>query len=248
MINILTLKVTEKYSSKYVNNLYYGLKKFSNIDFNFYCYTENKKGLDKNIIVIPLSNVEKYKLQWHKLIFHKNNFGNINIGEKCLILDIDWIIINNIDEILNYNLEKKRFLCFERWWFEKIKSCKINGGLQMDYMGDTNHLWEIFKNDHIYWQEYFINNKLAIGPVNGEQNFIDKHLKLKRQWLPMEWFGKYSVEEMMTIQKLWTRRIDEHSLFYADDEFDDRLKMIHFSNSDNYIENYKENWIKAHWE
>ena len=51
-MNILTLKVGDKYSPDYVNRLYKGFKRNSSVPFDFYCYTENSDGLDDNISVI----------------------------------------------------------------------------------------------------------------------------------------------------------------------------------------------------
>ena len=118
----------------------------------------------------------------------------------------------------------------------------------MFHMGDTDHLWQKFIEDPSYWQEYYVSNGLAEGPVNGEQNFIDNHINIKRQYLPKEWFGKYYDKEMDYIQSRWLYYIDKHSVFYLNEFFDERVKMIHFANANNLIENYKENWIKAHWE
>ena len=100
MINILTLKVDTKYSAEYVNRLYNSIKRNTTAKFKFYCYTENPVDLLPEICIIPIEHPNKFKLQWHKLIFHKTGFADIPIGQKCLILDIDWVILNNIDCIL----------------------------------------------------------------------------------------------------------------------------------------------------
>ena len=247
MINILTLKIGTKYSADYVNRLYSGMKRNTSIDFNFYCYTEDSDGLFSDIIVVPLENPDDLKLQWHKLEFHNSGFANIKNGELCLILDIDWIIINNIDDILNHKLPKKQFGCFERWWSNRRNWCKINGGFQMYNMGDTQHLYDTFIEKPNYWQEYFINNKQADGPINGEQNFIDMHVDDNRHWFPMKWFAKYSIDEYRRIQSNWHNEINREDPYYIDNEFSNSIKMVHFSNSSNMIENYKDLWIKKYW-
>tara|TARA_B100001057_G_scaffold399508_1_gene410428 strand:- start:691 stop:1434 length:744 start_codon:yes stop_codon:yes gene_type:complete len=246
-MNILTLKIGKKYSAKYVNNLYEGLIRNTTKSFNFYCYTDDTKNLNKNIITVPIANTEKYKLQWHKLDFHNNGFANIESGETCLILDIDWIIINNINEIINHKLLDNQFGCFERWWSNKRNYCKINGGFQMYNMGDTQHLYDTFNIKPDYWQEYFINNGEAEGPVNGEQNFIDMHVSDNRYWFPMKWFAKYSLDEYRKIQSNWHNEVNNEDPYYIDNQFSESIKMIHFSNSNNMIENYKDSWIKKYW-
>ena len=246
MINVLTLKVSKKYGSEYVNKLNNGLKRFSTVPYKMYCYTEDPEGLDNDIIVIPLEDPTAFKLQWHKVIFHKTNFGGIPKGEKCLTLDIDWIIINNMNDILSYNLPKNHLGCFERWWSRRRHMCKLNGGFQMFYMGETNYIWEKFSKNPDYWQDYYIKNKLADGPVNGEQNFIDEHAN-KKHWFPMEWFAKYRKEEYLKMQIEWNRDVNSNEPYFMGGDFCDTIKMVHFSHSDNQMHKVDEHWIKDYW-
>jgi len=245
-INILTLKVGDKYSAEYVNKLYLNIKKNTKQLFNFYCYTENPVDLNPEIKIILLDNPDDLQLQWHKLKFHQTGFGGITTGEKCLILDIDWIIINNLDEILSYNLPKNKLGCFERWWSNLRHFCKLNGGFQMFYMGETNYLWKIFNEKPDYWQKYYIENGFAEGPVNGEQNFIDQHAKNKH-WLPMEWFAKYEENKWIKINRNWERDVNPYEPYYMGGDFAESIKMVHFSNSENLIHKTKEKWVKEYW-
>lgn len=246
-VNILTLKIGDRYGPEYVNRLYNGIKRNSTIPFNFFCYTEDPTGLDDAIVIIPIENPDKLKLQWHKLEFHKTGFANIDLGASCLILDIDWIIIDNIDKILNHSLDRGQFGCFERWWSNKRNFCKLNGGFQMYRMGDTQHLYDIFFSDPEKWQEYFIQRGEAEGPVNGEQNFIDLHASDNRHWFPMDWFAKYREEEYYKIQQNWHLDVNNTEPYYLAGEFCNSIKMIHFSNSTNLIHTINEEWVQDHW-
>ena len=249
MTHILTLKVGTKYGSEYVNNLFRSIKKNSTEPFTLYCYTEDPIGLDNDIVVVPLKEPSEFALQWHKVKFHEANFAGIATGEKCLILDIDWIITEDMDAILNYKLPKNAFGCFERWWSNLRHLCAINGGFQMYHMGDTNHLWEIFKTDAEYWQSYYVLNGLATGPVNGEQNFIDMHVTLEREWLPMKWFAKWQEDDWLKIQKNWNENISKKEPYYMGGDFAESIKMVHFSNADNLITEAmeKHDWIRDFW-
>ena len=247
MINVLTLKVGNKYSSEYVNNLYNSLLANTTEEFNFFCYTEDGSNLNPNIKVVNLEDPNQFKLQWHKIKFHKSGFADIKKGERCLILDIDWIITNNLDPIMKHKLEDNQFGCFERWWSNRRDLCLINGGFQMYNMGDTNHLWEKFSSNPEHWQEYYINNGLADGPVNGEQNFIDENAGDNRYWFPMSWFAKYSSEDVVKIQRNWNRDVDPLEPYYLGGEFHEDIKMVHFSNADNLIHKSGEDWINEYW-
>jgi 7-cyano-7-deazaguanine synthase in queuosine biosynthesis len=249
MTHILTLKVGTKYGSEYVNNLYRSIKKNSTTPFTLYCYTEDSTGLDEDIIIVPLEDPSEFSLQWHKVKFHKINFANIPTGEKCLILDIDWIITSDMDSILNYQLPERTFGCFERWWSNLRHLCKINGGFQMYYMGDTHRLWMTFSKNPDHWQSYYVKNGLATGPVNGEQNFIDMHVELDREWLPMMWFAKWQEDDWLKIQKNWNEDVSKDEPYYMGGDFAESIKMVHFSNADNLITEAmeKHDWIKDFW-
>ena len=247
-INILTLKVGDKYSADYVNNLYKGIERNSSVKFHFYCYTEDSTGLLPDINIVTLPDSTKFKKQWHKLIFHKTKFGGIKKNELCLILDIDWIIVEDMDPILRYELPKNSIGVFERWWSNRREWCKINGGFQMFYMGDTNYIWEEFIKDPEYWTEYYVKSGKADGPVNGEQNFIEQFSKNKH-WLPKEWFAKYHAEDYKKINKNWLKenKYGYKEPYMMGGNFADVIKMVHFSNAGNLIHNAKEHWVKDYW-
>jgi hypothetical protein len=114
-------------------------------------------------------------------------------------------------------------------------------------MGDTDHLWEEFVKDPEYWQEYFINNGLAQGPVNGEQNFIDMHVGMDREWLQPTWFAKYQEERLSDIQVNWNKSCGISEPFFMGGEFHEDIKMVHFSDSDNNMELVKDDWINDYW-
>ena len=65
-------------------------------------------------------------------------------------------------------------------------------------------------------------------------------------WFPKQWFAKYHEPEMKKIEKNWIKRVSPNPLL-IDGEWDDDIKMIHFSNAKNIIENSNESWIKEFW-
>lgn len=242
-MNILTLKVGDRYSSDYVNRLFYGLKRNSDIDFKFYCYTEDTKGLDKDIYSIPIYERPDVLKQWYKIDFHNMP----HIQGKCLVLDIDYIVVNDVNDILNWDLPPQHLGCNYRWWSMLTDYCSINGGFQMFYQGDTKHLYDRFYEDPTYWQRYYILRKEAEPPINGEQNFVDEHCECQRSWLPSEWFAKYQETELGKIQDLWHERVDSDDPYFMGGEFNEKIKMVHFSNSNNLIHDYQDAWVSRYW-
>ena len=55
ILNIVCVKYGMKYPAHYVNKLYYGVKRFLTIPYNFICFTEDPQGLNKNIQICKLS-------------------------------------------------------------------------------------------------------------------------------------------------------------------------------------------------
>jgi hypothetical protein len=243
-VNILTLKVGDKYHVEYVNRLYRGLKRNSTTPFDFYCYTEDNRGLDPDIIFVPLFPRKDVVKQWYKIDFH-----NWDIEGKNIILDIDQIILGDMDEILNYPVKRHEFGVVFRWWSNRTDLCKINGGFQVFNGGTTKHLYNKFYADPLYWQSYYIDRGLADGPVNGEQNFINDNTQLQFKFFPPEWFGKYttSLHEMWHIQRNWRVKVNERDPYYLGSDFNESVKIVHFSNAENLIDDYNEEWISSNW-
>jgi hypothetical protein len=253
MINVLTLKYGDKYGPEYVNRLYRGLVRNSTVDFNFICYTDQSEGIEGGIEIrkIPEEYLKRYKGHWLKLIFHKTGF--VEPGTPCIIMDIDWVIVGDIDPILNYPLEHNTFTSVYRWWSNRREFCPMNGGLQMFYNGDTNHLWEKYSADPDYWREYYYNNGNAPILGMGEQNFIYSHLNMPLKFLPRAWFGRVAKDPGITkmITDNWFANVDPYDPFLIGDEINSQVKMIHFAsdfkcfNNDNHIESHK--WIGKYW-
>jgi hypothetical protein len=247
MINILTLKRGEKYSSSTVNTLFSSIKKHSTVPFRFICYTDNPDNLDKEINIEVLKNPEEFPAHWHKLKFHQPGFANIDTGEDILILDIDLVILQNIDDILNFPVSEKEFATIERWWTIRQNWCPINGGVQKFKSGSTNHFWKKFSSMSEYWPTFFPSIGQADPPFMGEQNFIHHSIEeagLARKYFPIDWFAKYNPDQF-ELQELWEKNVRKTKYFYRED-FDPSIKIVHFSNAggkDNFVDPNRDKWV-----
>lgn len=248
-MNILTLKFGTKYGPEYVNRLYSGIKRNTSVDFNFYCYTDNKDQLNPEIKIIDLD--PSIDTHWQKLEFHKRGF--MPEGSKCLILDIDWVVTGNLDSLLSYHLKHRHFATVSRWWSQTQNACALHGGIQMFYNGDTDSLWKIYQKDPEYWREYFYRNKVVTIQGMGEQNFIKRHMLLPIQWMPEKWFGRFASDAgiQQMIQENWNHRINSHDPYFIDNKLNEQIKMVHFTSdfvletNDNPIS--KCEWIQPYW-
>ncbi len=71
---VLCLKWGDKYSAEYVNILYNMVNRNLTIDYEFICFTENSKGIDKHITVKPLPKISVTGW-WYKPWFLSNELG-----------------------------------------------------------------------------------------------------------------------------------------------------------------------------
>ena len=96
MINILTVKWGTKYSSRYVNNLFNGFKRFNKvIPLKFHCFTDDPEGLHPDIVVHSLpGHVPSW---WNKLYLFSNE---LPIQGPVFYFDLDTVIVDDISGIL----------------------------------------------------------------------------------------------------------------------------------------------------
>lgn len=251
MINILTLKKGDTYDFRTVNNLYHSIKKNSTVPFRFWCYTDDEYGLLDDIIVEKMHYPDEFPAHWHKVEFHRGEFSGIEHGEDVIIMDIDMIILQNIDDILNFPITDKEFAVIERWWTIRSNWCPINGGLQKFKHGSTHHIWKKFIAMPEYWPGYFSSIGQAQAPYMGEQNFIHHSIEecgLTRKYFPLDWFAKYNTEQP-ELYELWENNV-RPGKYFENGKFDPSIKIVHFSNArgkDNQMDLSKDPWLKDYF-
>ena len=75
MNHIVCVKWGNKYISQYVNVLKSMITRHTTVPFQFHCFTEDKKGLDADINIIPFPNGTHIKSWWSKLAMFQNDIG-----------------------------------------------------------------------------------------------------------------------------------------------------------------------------
>jgi len=101
------------------------------------------------------------------------------------------------------------------------------------------------------WQRYYIDNGITNGPVNGEQYFVEEHVrqKLKLKLLPNAWFTRWMSSEnngmtekqyrtwQYNITKKYCDLTGNDYLFMGD--FHSDIKFIHFTHMLNKPHSWK---------
>jgi hypothetical protein len=100
-VTIIFLKAGSAYSSEYVNILRDMVSRNLARGFpgKFVCITDDPEGIDESIEILPLpADLETW---WGKLYMFKR--GLFADGTRCVFMDLDTIIVDEIDDILRYD-------------------------------------------------------------------------------------------------------------------------------------------------
>lgn len=140
---VLCLKHGTKYSHEYVNKLYNMVKRNCTIDYEFVCLTENPKGIDPNVKIIPLP--KELGGWWCKpYMFSKD----LPLNGTVLYIDLDVVIAKNIDKLFTY---QPNHWCTVRDFTRAMRPKweKYNSSIVRFQTGQLHHVWDNFQKDKI---------------------------------------------------------------------------------------------------
>lgn len=177
MHHVVCLKYGDRYSHEYVNHLYSMVKRNLSCEFNFYCMTENKSYIRKEVNILPLANINSITGWWQKLTIFKSDFYSLK--GTLLFIDLDMVILNNIDEFFNYKLGD---FCVVDNWFPKYPSRVISSCMMRLNIGSQQQIWNNFiKNKKEIMKKY---------SKTGDQEWIYHQAKSYQLW-PSNWILNY---------------------------------------------------------
>jgi hypothetical protein len=146
---VLCLKHGNKYSADYVNKLYNMVKRHCTLDYEFVCLTDNPKGINPNVKILPLpGGISGW---WCKpYMFSKD----LPINGTILYMDLDVVIANNIDKLFTW--EPNRW-CTIRDFTRAMRPNwqKYNSSVIRFKTGELDHVWTDFKKDRVTIQRRF---------------------------------------------------------------------------------------------
>lgn len=169
MNNVICLKWGSKYSSEYVNKLFNSVKRNCKKEINFFCLTEDKRGLDKKIKIIDLNEkCKNAKLEgwWIK----PSIFELKELEGQTVFLDLDVVIVSSIDFLFTNN-DDSSFYYIQDFYYPHHHA---NG------VDRINSSVMVFNNKfHFGISEYFFNNLDYCSSRNfdGDQDFISEYIK-----------------------------------------------------------------------
>lgn len=157
--NVVCMKWGDKYGAEYVNRLYNMAARNLTLPFDFHCFTDDSRGLSKEIDARPLPEMAlppDRERGWRKLSCFKADFP---VQGRILFLDLDTVIVDNIDAY--FTMEAGDNLIVIRHW----KPSKMHGigetgvfrydsgtmaFLYDDFMGDISAAKKAYRHEQAY--------------------------------------------------------------------------------------------------
>lgn len=176
---VLCLKHGNKYSAEYVNVLKKMTQRNLTVAHEFVCFTEDPKGIDPDIRILPLPAVA-LKGWWYKTMLFN---PHLPIQGTMLFIDLDVIIFKNIDRLFTHKpgefcVCRDFNRCFQPNW-QKMNSSVVR--------------WVTGQHPQIY--NNFIKDPHTISKrFHGDQDWLFDQVKKHYQFWPDEWIQSYKWE------------------------------------------------------
>ena len=116
--NVICIKWGRWYPCEDVNKLCRSIKRNTSYDIDFYCFTDYSDGLDKDIIIKPMTHLNVVP-EDNKYAYRKeaglcdDNLGDLK-GQRVFFFDLDSLIVGNLDEFFDYP-EGDKFYIINDW-------------------------------------------------------------------------------------------------------------------------------------
>lgn len=175
-LHIACFKWGTSYPSQEVNILKAMVDRNLSVPHEFHCITDDRKGLDEDIIIhdLPTGEVAGFN---KKLFAYSNDFLGLN-GEFVVLMDIDLVVVGSLDFLADD--PEKDFLVVEDFG----KPGLTHTAVFRIKVGSCNHVWENYIRDPVeadnicperadrdqFWLEYQIE-KLDFFPKNKIVSF-----------------------------------------------------------------------------
>jgi hypothetical protein len=162
MLNVICVKVGQKYPSVFVNRLFTMCSRNITQPFKFFCYTDDAEGLVDAVNVIPFVDHGLDIIVHNKLfLFSKELNEYLESGPK-LYFDVDMIIKHNIDHIIVP--DKNNLTLIRASWREDLpqgrycRDCfsKIKGYSHHHQLNSSCMIWESAQTQNI-WKRFIEN-------------------------------------------------------------------------------------------
>ena len=138
---VVCVKHGKKYEELYVNRLASMVKRWSSVDVDFFCLTDDPSGLVDGIRTLPLpdKNAQGQNIEgwWHKLAMFRKEVKEF--GSHILYFDVDVVITGSIDPLLYYDSD---FVLAQNCYVPTFSSSvmRFKNGIKPDIWSDFSEI------------------------------------------------------------------------------------------------------------
>jgi len=152
--------VSDDLPSKYVNNLYKGVKRFATQPFKFVCFTNEKLKVFSRIELRPFKVATQMGVLPRLYMFSKE--AGL-FGHQVLCLDIDVVIVGSLKDIMNY---KGLFCARSKFMFGE--QYKLDGDIMSFRAGE-----EI---EDLFWKPFIKDVEYVERMTGGRERYWYRHI------------------------------------------------------------------------
>ena len=152
--NIIFVKHGDKYNHKHVNRLYEQCIQYWP-NAHYVCYTENKKGIDARVNIIPCFKKPKLRFWWNKLAMFSKDFP---AKGKCLFFDLDMDIKRDPSEYITWD----GLTILRDYWKDDLYMAPhaydvhINSSVITWTAGQQSYIWDHFMTNRDYFMRKYV--------------------------------------------------------------------------------------------
>ena len=190
--NVICIKWGNYYGAPDVNHLCRAIKRHTQYDIDFYCFTDDPNGLDQNIVAKPMTKLNCQPPEDTKYAYRKeaglcdNDLGGLN-GQRVFFFDLDSLIVGNLDEFFEYPRDDKFYI---------INCWRHRGGRKKNKVGQAS-CYSFVVGTLGYVKEYFETHPREVIAKyhTASQEFLSD--KVREKWggplnfWPDSWFKSF---------------------------------------------------------
>jgi len=154
-------KLTGDLASRYVNNLYRGVKQFASRPFQFICFTNEPLKVVEGVEIRPFKQVTLDGVL-PRLYMFSQEAGLF--GHQVLCLDLDVVVVGPLKRLMDYS-----GLFCTRMSFRPTEN-----GYELD--GDVMSFTAGKETEKIFWDPFIRNVPLAEGLTQGRERLWIRHV------------------------------------------------------------------------
>jgi hypothetical protein len=235
-INVVCVKWGDKYGAEYVNRLKVMLDRNLTIPFKMWCYTEDAYGIDYDIEIIDIPEDEMLEGWWNKIGIFKESMP---YDGRCLYLDLDTVIQNNIDDLVEYETHE---LCGVWTYWNEVWTDNTHPDPQQRHKVPFNSsvmTWNKHKCTHI-WDHFWENHNDYIMKYYGDDKYLGNEI-IGFETFPRDWI--YSRLYGDGINKSNDKaRVDEHTVHECHYHPDAKICLLNGPTEEYHYTRFKELW------